>query len=491
MSYVAAFLGDKPVLSLVPENLGPRWVRPADWLTIPAIGPTEQKFIGLMGVSNDEANFVALVATASSGTCTIDWGDGTVEVIASGTRAEHLYNFANAALGAVKADGLKQARVTITATTGNLTGIDLQKRYFQPSGEPFYGQSVKWLDISISSPNLTSMIIGGTTVLLTYLRKATIGRFAVTSLASLFNGCRSLSEITPFVESVSAVTSMASMFSNCMSLRTIPPFPGSVAAVNNMLAMFNGCASLLTIPAFPGSVAAVTNMATMFQNCSSLQSIPPFPGSVAAVTLMTSMFNGCASLLTIPAFPGSVAAVTNMSSMFQGCVSLQIIPPFPVSVAAVTTMASMFNNCSSLQTTPAFPGSVAAVTTMNGMFNSCLSLRTIPAFPSITAAVTNMSSMFNSCSTLRSIPAIQTGGITSNANINFMFANCTSLVVGATSGIRYTINYDACLLSASQLNAIYTGLGAAVAGSVLTVSSNFGYAASNTGIATAKGWILA
>lgn len=48
------------------------WVRPSDWLQLPLVGDTEQKFVGLLAVNNVESNKVALKA---SGNFTVDWGD--------------------------------------------------------------------------------------------------------------------------------------------------------------------------------------------------------------------------------------------------------------------------------------------------------------------------------------------------------------------------------------------------------------------------------
>ncbi|HOY58263.1 MAG TPA: BspA family leucine-rich repeat surface protein [Verrucomicrobiota bacterium] len=482
------------------------------------LAPTDQKFVGLYGVENNEGNYVSVLAKCSSGTYTVDWGDGTVDAgCTSGVKKDHWYDYSDADLGAAMADGYKAAVVTITPDSGNLTKIDLQQKHSLP-GLPTTAFNVNWLDIAINGPSISILTIGGTTVSLGLLRKFTLGTVAVTSFASLFNGCRMLVSLSPlastaavtsmgymfsgctslqsipaFPGSVAAVTDMSYMFYNCYSLQAIPAFPGSVAAVKNMSNMFSGCTSLQSIPAFPGSVEAVTNMSNMFYNCYSLQAIPAFPGSVKAVTAMYQMFYGCYSLQTIPAFPGSVAAVTTMRQMFSNCYSLQTIPAFPGSVANVTTMYQMFSNCYSLQTIPAFPGSVEAVENMSYMFSGCTSLQTIPAFPGSVAAVTDMRQMFTNCISLQTIPAFETNGIASATPPTEMFSGCRSLAVGRTNGIRYSVSYDGCKLSAAQLNAIFTGLGTADnAGGqqTVTITGNYGAATCDQTIATGKGWTV-
>jgi hypothetical protein len=237
----------------------------------------------------------------------------------------------------------KVAVVTITPQAGqNLTVVN----FFQKHGQTGLanGYSTGWLDLAMAIPQVSgaNLAIGGATTVVHALieRINIVAVGALTSMASFFNGCRSLQSL-PSLPSATAVTTMSGMFNGCASLQTIPPFPGSVAAVTNMSNMFQICFSLQTIPPFPGSVAAVTTMSGMFNGCASLQTIPPFPGSVAAVTNMSGMFNGCASLQTIPPFPGSVAAVTNMSGMFQSCPSLQTIPPMDAS--GVSSSANFAN----------------------------------------------------------------------------------------------------------------------------------------------------
>jgi len=179
--------------------------------------------------------------------------------------------------------------------------------------------------------------------------------------------------------------------------------------------------------------------------------------------------------------------------MFYGCASLQSIPAFPGSVEAVTTMRQMFYNCHSLQAIPSFPGSVEAVTTMYQMFYNCYSLQTIPAFPGSVAAVTDMRQMFYDCVSLQTIPAFETNGIASATPPTEMFSGCRSLAVGRTNGIRYSISYAGCKLSASQLNAIFTGLGTADnAGGqqTVTITGNYGAATCDQTIATGKGWTV-
>jgi len=78
------------------------WQRPSDWLPLPALTGTEQKFVGLFAIYED-ANFLALSA---GGAYTVDWGDGTVENIASGSTSQHEYQWSNVPANTLSSQGI-------------------------------------------------------------------------------------------------------------------------------------------------------------------------------------------------------------------------------------------------------------------------------------------------------------------------------------------------------------------------------------------------
>ena len=144
----------------------------------------------------------------------------------------------------------KVAVVTITPQAGqNMTVVN----FFQKNGTTGLanGYTTGWLDLAMAIPQCSGTgltISGATTVVHALIERINIVAVgALTSMASLFNGCRSLQSL-PSLPSATAVTNMSSAFSNCSSLQTLPPFPGSVAAVTNMTGVFSGCSSLQTIP---------------------------------------------------------------------------------------------------------------------------------------------------------------------------------------------------------------------------------------------------
>lgn len=329
----------------------PSWTRPADWLPLPA---ADNSFVGLVAVWENGFNSVALQC---AGNYTVDWGDGTSDLIQSNTTAQHEYTYSGLT-GTDCTRGYRQAVVVVTPQSGQvLSKVDLDQRH--TSATTAVGAS-PWLDVAVSSASLTSLIFGSAVRFARNLEQATIGLHAVTDMSELFAGCYALQSVPLF--DTSSVTTMQHMFDYCCALKTVPLFDTS--SVADMVAMFNYCFSLQEVPLFDTS--SVTSMSTMFYNCRALQSVPLF--DTVNVLYMQSMFTNCYVLQSVPLFDTS--AVTNMNLMFENCRVLQSVPLFDTS--SVTTMMLMFDVCEALQSIPLFDTS--SVTEMSSMFSGCDSL---------------------------------------------------------------------------------------------------------------------
>jgi surface protein len=318
------------------------WVRPSDWLALPVIGEDDNKFAGLLAVTNDDSNYIALSA---AGNYTVDWGDGTVENYDSGVTAQHVYSFDDPALdGTLSSRGYKQAVVTVTPQSGaTFTGINLQLRHSSMSATIY---NVPWLDIAMGGAALEDIRFAQSDVTpsatrlvrLDWCEQATIVRMSRTTCAQMFREMRALQSVPLF--NTQSVTNMSNMFNGCSSLQTVPLFNIRTTGPVEMNTMFNGCTSLQTVPLF--NTQSVTNMAQMFSSCTSLQTVPLF--NTVSVTNMNSMFSSCTSLQTVPLF--NTQSVTTMSTMFISCTSLQSVPA--LNITSNTNFGSIFASCSSL-----------------------------------------------------------------------------------------------------------------------------------------------
>ena len=236
------------------------WVRPADWLSLPIVAESDQKFVGLHAVYPENANFVALSA---NGAYTVDWGDGTTTNYAAGVVAERNIDYNAAALaGSECSRGYRQAIITVTPQSGqSLTRMSLAVKHSQTGLQTY---ATGWLDCAASLHETGTFSL--------YL--STIGHRRLERLQLLTN----------------STVDFSSMFINCSSLQSVPLL--NTASGTNFTSMFSGCNSLQSVPLI--NTAAGTNFSSMFINCSSLQSIPLL--NTAAGTNFTSMFNGCTSL---------------------------------------------------------------------------------------------------------------------------------------------------------------------------------------------------
>jgi len=314
---IASYAGRSNSVMSTDRTVVQNWVRNPLWLPMPTLADTDQKFVGLVAVTNDDSQYIALMC---SGNYTVDWGDGNIENISSGVKAQHKYTFSSisASTEFELTTGVvaRQVLVIVTPQSGqNLTSINLQQLYTGLNNN----YTTNYLDISLNSPNLTSLSIGGGTSYLSFCERVNIGvTGTITDYSYKFQAFRSLQDIS--IRSTSAATNMQYMFDNCHSLQTVPLF--NTAAVTTMQQMFYNCCSLQTVPLF--NTSAVTNMSSMFQFCYSLQTVPLF--NTGAVTNMQSMFQNCFSLQTVPALNTSAVTTGNFGSIFSGCPSLHSAP---------------------------------------------------------------------------------------------------------------------------------------------------------------------
>jgi surface protein len=338
--YIKGYSGSTPP----PAPAG--WTRPADWLTMPTVTDTDDTFVGLYAVFPSGNNFASFRFTTDTGDYEVDWGDGTVDTVASNTVAEHTYDYSTYDTGntTLSSRGYKQAIIVVTPVSGELRTANFQfRRTTTPAQNQAYATG--FLDCVLSMPfaiSFTSITFGGQTVRHSYCEQFEIKNSGNgTFFSGLFRECRSLQSV-PFID-MTNITLISFMFTNCFSLQSAPLLDTS--NVTNMGDMFNGCSALQTIPLYDTS--SVTNMFSMFNGCSSLQSIPLL--NTSSVTSMNRMFNGCNSINEIPTL--NTSNVTDMQFFASSCNSLDrtdIICPVSVAFNACqlsqAKLVNIFNN---------------------------------------------------------------------------------------------------------------------------------------------------
>lgn len=455
------------------------WVRPAEWIDISSVGNNE---INLLVIDDSTIYFNVFL---SSGTYSVDWGDGTsITGQTGGVSVQKTY-----ALGAgtPTSYGYNTIKIRISAT-GNIT----QYQGYRPQTPSTISN---W---SSSSPILW----------------AVFGTNNLTSLSAAFGDGSSLypsllqSVTLPPI--ISGITGNGlQMFANAPSLRSVIGLNSPWGAITTTQNMFIGCSSIERID-LPNTLPnTITTMQDMFNGCNALRvlNIPTDLPTGLTSTALSGTFNGCISLrsITITSWPSTI---TSFQNMFNGCTNLTTVSFPSVWPSSLTTASTMFNNCRSLKSVnlpTAWPSSLLQTVSM---FANCFSLSklVLPSTPS--PLQTNAATMFNSCYNLRDLQntsalgsplsgsivpmtilvngggAYITGSLSFNANLGSLQTNGASATqqLGIT-GIRLTntgstflggspqILVSYCSMDTGSLQTLFTDVSnTAASGSVRTIN---------------------
>lgn len=379
------------------------WTRPGDWLALPNVTVSDQKFVGLFAVFPGAGNFVAIHAQTDSGTYTVDWGDGTTTTKNSNEYAYYSFDYTDSAFdGTTTTQGYKQTIVTVTPDTGNLTYLRVDEKNEQ-AGLNNYTNG--WLDIAVAGSYLSYLgIAQAQNPQPRMLQQAKIYKVSDTTCTNysyMFSNCYALRSV-PVLYVGNAVTNMGAMFVSCWGLTTPPTIDfNNVTTINNM---FQDCRNLLRADI---TTPYVENLDSVFYDCTRLvDAVIRDAGSLAAnVTHPNSTFSGCYALLSAGIYKTS--NVDSMQDTFSSCFALKTVIIDP-NTSVLTRTDNMFSNCQSLASIPLFDTS--GVTSMQGMFGSCYSLISLPLMD--TSSCTNMQSMIDNCRSLRTIPTYNTSNVT-------------------------------------------------------------------------------
>jgi hypothetical protein len=153
----------------------------------------------------------------------------------------------------------------------------------------------------------------------------------------------------------------------------------------------------------------------------------------------------------------------------------------------------MFAGCTSLKDVPRFKMSIAI--SAESMFLNCLSLKSINIdFLSGAYQSSRKTNMFAGCRSLVSIPPMGRSNFSHTiADNTDIFLNCSSLSSGYMQGFTISHSYANCKFSRTGLVTIFTNLGTADSGAIITITGNHGVVdltAADRLIATNKGWTI-
>lgn len=429
----------------VAEAQAKAWVRPSDWLAMPAISASDYRFDGLVAVFNNQTNWVSITA---AGDFTVDWGDGTApENYAAGAQALHNYAWSSLSGTTETSEGFRQAIVTVTPQAG-------QTLYAWNLGQPIANvptnYSAAWLDIQVAMNNSGTFDFGRADRHrprrlkrfrwlglndqanfsnffrnMTSLAVVELDTTGATTMDNMFNWCYALTTIPQF--DTSTVTTTANMFHNCYSLITVPPL--NLSSCTNISSMFWTCKNLRTVGQWtllPGATGVLSTGNT-FTSCDRLLITPDF--GTAVFNTGVAMFSGCYDLVCLPAIRVNG---TSYLSFFQNCYNLETILDIVPVTTLPTVLASTFLNCVKLDP-PGFDCS--AVTNANNAFENS-NVSNISKF-NFSNSITSATSMFNNTSIAGSV-TFSTTIATTVENIlsnNELITDLTFSFTGTSTGL--------------------------------------------------------
>jgi hypothetical protein len=512
-------------------------VRPADWLEIPTIAETDEKFAGLLAIYDCPLNPVGL---SFGGNFTVNWGDGTVENFSSGDTATHSYSYSSIPSSTLTTRGYKQVVITVTAQQGSqLTSMDLTVGDDRITGNT---PAIPWLDICVSMPNAesgASFLIDGydSQDSFPYAWPNTLERMQLLNAG----GCTSFNELLynqaalqVFVLGPNIVSGFANIFYtwNLNTLKFQNTSLDCVYAIldNTSIGYYNDgyqgfslymdnisseASAVSYLSDFQSIRKVVINgmpdvvdASYLFQNCNQLQSA--YIHNVPNIEVCSSMFDSCYGLKTVvvgdcPQLRDSgymfnqCESLYNVSfgdtpmleisyDMFENCYSLEKAPD--LNLSSVTDVNYMFRSCYSLQEVPNY--STPLVEYSYSMFQSCYSLAAAPTLN--TGAVIDADYMFSGCYGIRTVPAYDLSQCTESGDLYHIFANCPMLQSMDAINISTDLDLSNCLLSREAIVNVFNNLATIPADSAtITVSDNFGSAdlqQSDINIALNKGWTV-
>jgi surface protein len=461
-------------LPLTSGGAGPpaeTWTRPADWLPT-TVAAGEQKIQLLVAIWDGAANQLGFNAGANA---TVDWGDGTAPEQVAGT-VGHTYNAASISSGTVTSEGFKQALVTITPTTGNLTSLNLTA---VPFGTTY---SAPVLEAVVGPSTITSLGVGHSAQAsaCVYIRHVSLlSPITVTTGLNLFQYCQSLRKVDGTI-SISG-TDASNMFQYCYVLTDPPTIQTST--VTSTYQMFYNCRSLTAAPLFDTS--KVTNFSYMLGACPKLVSVPAYNTSKG--TNFANMFAGSTLLREAPALDvRSGGTAVSIASMFNGCFSLASVPVYDLTNAS--NAASVFTGCSSLVSVR-LTGTNTGVPSFTSLFSNSSALRDADMAG---LRSNSWSSTFNNCFSLTTVKNLDLSDAPNSSALSSLFTGCRSLRTitwVAGKGPRFSFSVGSTMLDAAQLNTMFTNL-PTITGQTVTITSCPGAATCDRSIATGKGWTV-
>jgi hypothetical protein len=286
----------------------------------------------------DGYNFVTMTLTYNSVDIDIDWGDGVIDNITgtASTVISHTYDYITLG-GTIKIDPLtgrnyKQVIIDLVVNSGTFTGLQLV-----PVTSINNSGNVQFVDISMSLPNASSILLSSPNKRLMHLERLAIYNNNITAPAS-FSLTDNVQRLGEFIYEPISLTSLASELQ-------------SVGCINGFDIIANSATSFAATFANNNYIRKVNNISstsvtTALQMFSATKNIW-YCGNITLpiCTTLQNMFSTADNLIYVGLI--DTPLVQNLSATFNGCRSLQSVEFTDLSLCTITVSA--FTGCTSLE----------------------------------------------------------------------------------------------------------------------------------------------
>lgn len=455
------------------------WSRPTEWVDLNVPDGVPEKIIGLVAVFPNERsaqNYVVFnLDTVDASSCTIDWGDGNTEVVASNVTAVHVYNYDDLSAD-TEFRGYRQARFEVTledgATFGGSSGqinFDIDGPYVTYANYGFRsGQNI--LDLFVSSSNATTHTIS-------YNRSMRMAeQIEIRNTPSnrlinperLYVGCRSLRSIpfAPYIRNAGS-ESYARAFTMCHSLTHLPDDFASADKYwfknpSTMQETFRYCYALRYLPEGlfgNGMLTSCSSFLYAFADCRNLKYIPYIGMRNTNDTRVDYMLYNCLDLRAIPrGFNISKITSNGIGRLFQSLRECYDWSAFAdqggldAIERSSHDMSYTFYNLDSLKVFPYFGQFTGASNATAAFLGATQIVRFDSQYTYLDFTnCRDMQDTFQSMQCLQELPPIHVNNLTSGNALYRTFYNCESLTAvkfvgmnaGPSNGEYYQCFYNA------------------------------------------------
>lgn len=247
------------------------------------------------------------------------------------------------------------------------------------------------------------------------------------NISNAFSTCEKLSNLNLSKMDFSSCGGYDGAFDHCYSLTTLDVSNFCWKNINGWCRFtFCGCSSLQKIMLGEFYIPKAYCLDSIFEGCTSLEQLEYTRFDINAEQIQ-GFFSGCSSLKSINVDNVVKSQTRNVQGFFSGCSSLERLDLSGWNTSSVIYMSGLFSDCSKLEELDLSSFETYNVTSMSGLFRGCKNLKKIVLGNSFsTSKVTDMSAMFSGCA---SMETIDVSNFDTPVVINYgaMFEKCTSL----------------------------------------------------------------